>query len=79
MILAEDIFLMVRRALLYSMLAAAPLLGQSKLLRFPDIHGDNVVFVHAGDIWAVSSQGGTARRLTAHPGLELFAEVLPRR
>src|SRR5579871_5043497 len=55
----------------------APLVAQSKLLRFPDIHGDKVAFSHAGDIWVVSSQGGTAHRLTAHPGLELFPKFSP--
>ena len=68
---------MFRRAILCVLLTAIPLLGQSKLLRFPDIHGDKVAFVHAGDIWVVSSQGGTAHRLTAAPGMELFPKFSP--
>ena len=44
--------------------------AQSKLLRFPDIHGDQIVFCYAGDLWRVESSGGLAVRLTAHPGLE---------
>jgi tricorn protease len=36
-----------------------------------------VVFTYAGDLWTVSSQGGIATRLTAHPGLELFAKYSP--
>ena len=51
--------------------------AQTKLLRFPDIQGDRIVFVHAGDIWTVSDQGGRAIRLTAHPGLELFPKFDP--
>lgn len=51
--------------------------AQTKLLRFPDIHGNRIVFVHAGDIWTVSDQGGRAIRLTAHPGLELFPKFDP--
>ena len=51
--------------------------AQTKLLRFPDIHGNRIVFVHAGDIWSVSDQGGRAIRLTAHPGLELFPKFDP--
>jgi tricorn protease len=51
--------------------------GQTKLLRFPDIHRDKVVFTYAGDLWTVSAAGGTATRLTAHPGLELFAKFSP--
>ena len=48
---------------------AAAALGQTKLLRFPDIHGDRVVFTYGGDLWTASTDGGTATRLTAHPGV----------
>jgi tricorn protease len=51
--------------------------AQTKLLRFPDIYKDKVVFTYAGDLWTASTQGGTASRLTAHPGLELFAKFSP--
>ena len=51
--------------------------AQTKLLRFPDIHGDRVVFCYAGDIWTAPATGGTATRLTAHPGLELFPKFSP--
>ncbi|HZS44833.1 MAG TPA: S41 family peptidase [Blastocatellia bacterium] len=51
--------------------------GQTKLLRFPDIHGDKVVFTYAGDLWIASTSGGTATRLTAHSGLEMFAKFWP--
>ncbi len=47
------------------------------LLRFPDIHGDTVVFSYGGDLWRVGAEGGTAVRLTAHPGVELFAKFSP--
>ena len=57
--------------------AAAPAAAQTKLLRFPDVHGDQVVFSHAGDLWLTSTEGGLARRLTAHPGLELFPRFSP--
>src|ERR671933_266968 len=49
----------------------------ARLLRFPDIHGDMIAFVYAGDIWTVPAAGGTARRLTSHPGLELFPKFSP--
>ncbi len=51
--------------------------AQTKLLRFPDIHGDRVVFVYAGDLWVAPAAGGSAARLTAHPGLELFPKFSP--
>ncbi|HWN70997.1 MAG TPA: peptidase S41, partial [Haliangium sp.] len=58
---------------------AATLDGQpvTKLLRYPDIHKDLIVFTYAGDLWLARSTGGTAARLTAHPGLELFAKFSP--
>ena len=49
----------------------------SKLLRFPDVWHDRLVFSYAGDLWTVGTSGGTAMRLTAHPGLELFAKFSP--
>ncbi|MDH3784457.1 MAG: PDZ domain-containing protein, partial [Acidobacteriota bacterium] len=49
----------------------------TRLLRFPDIHGDRVVFVHAGDIWIASSRGGEGHRLTGHTGQELFPKFSP--
>ncbi|MFW5947449.1 MAG: S41 family peptidase, partial [Gemmatimonadota bacterium] len=58
-------------------LAPASAEAQTKLLRFPDIHGDRVVFTYAGDLWTAPADGGTATRLTTHPGLELFARFSP--
>jgi tricorn protease-like protein len=46
-------------------LASGAASGQTKLLRFPDIHKDKVVFTYAGDLWTASTSGGTATRLTA--------------
>ena len=51
--------------------------AETKLLRFPDLHGDKVVFTYAGDLWTAPTGGGLASRLTAHPGLELFAKFSP--
>jgi tricorn protease len=36
-----------------------------------------VVFSYGGDLWLASTDGGTARRLTAHPGQEVFARFSP--
>ena len=58
--------------------AVAPIAAaQSKLLRFPDICNDRVVFTYGGDLWTVSAQGGTAVRVTAGPGLQQSAKFSP--
>jgi len=50
---------------------------ETRLLRFPAIHGDQVVFSYAGDLYTVSSKGGTARKLTSDSGYEMFARISP--
>ncbi len=72
----------VGAALLLALAVALPAAAETptastKLLRFPDIHGDKVVFCYGGDLWTAPSTGGTAVRLTAHPGLELFPKFSP--
>ena len=51
--------------------------AQTKLLRFPDIRGDRVVFTYAGDLWTAPATGGNAMRLTSHAGVELFGKFSP--
>jgi len=51
--------------------------ADTKLLRFPDLYGDQVVFTYAGDLWVANTAGGAARQLTSHPGQELFAKFSP--
>ena len=49
-----------------------------RLLRFPNVHGDKVVFTYAGDLYEVALKGGTARRLTSDEnGYEMFARFSP--
>ena len=55
----------------------SPASAQTKLLRFPAIQGDRVAFTYAGDIWTAPASGGTAARLTAHSGMEVFAHFSP--
>ncbi|MFY9528722.1 MAG: hypothetical protein WAR24_07420, partial [Candidatus Acidiferrales bacterium] len=50
---------------------------EGRLLRFPDIYKDKIVFSYAGDLWLVPTAGGVARRITTHPGLELFPKFSP--
>jgi tricorn protease len=49
----------------------------ARMMRFPDINGDQIVFVYAGDIWTVGAGGGDASQLTSHKGLELFPKLSP--
>ncbi len=48
-----------------------------RLLRFPDIHEQTIVFSYAGDLWTVSSTGGRARRLTGSVGFQNQAKFSP--
>ncbi len=70
-------------AALFAVAASLPLaspsaaLEECRLLRQPDIQGDRIVFAYAGDLWTVASSGGTAARLTTHPGLERFPKFSP--
>ncbi len=49
----------------------------TRLLRMPDINGDLIVFVYAGDIWSVPASGGEAKRLTSDKGLEIYPKISP--
>ncbi len=42
----------------------------TKLLRQPTLHNNDVVFVYANDLWKASVNGGTAIRLTSDDGYE---------
>lgn len=50
---------------------------EARLLRFPHVNGDRLVFSYAGDLYTVSTQGGKARRLTSHIGYEMFPKFSP--
>ncbi|HSR52520.1 MAG TPA: S41 family peptidase [Acidobacteriota bacterium] len=63
--------------MLTALILTGQLWGQTKLLRFPDLHGDQVAFSYAGDLWTASASGGTARRLTSHEGIEIFPKFSP--
>src|SRR5258708_35156456 len=58
-------------------MASAEEMQEGRLMRFPDIYKDKVAFVYGGDIWLASTSGGVARRVTAHPGRELFPKFSP--
>lgn len=45
--------------------------------RFPTLYLDTIVFTAEGDLWSVGVQGGVARRLTTHHGVESNAAISP--
>lgn len=47
--------------------------NEARVLRFPTIFKDQIVFSYAGDLYTVDSAGGVARKLTSHEGFEAFA------
>ena len=49
----------------------------TRLLRFPAVHGNQLVFTYAGDLYTVPLTGGDARKLTNAPGFEMFARFSP--
>ncbi|UCC29410.1 MAG: PD40 domain-containing protein [Phycisphaerales bacterium] len=51
--------------------------AQSHLMRYADVHKDNIVFTYEGDLWLVPSRGGDARRVTSDPGSETWAKFSP--
>ena len=50
---------------------------EARVLRFPTVSGDSIVFSFAGDLFTVPLAGGTARRLTSHEGYEAFPRFSP--
>ena len=57
--------------------ASLPAAANRGYYRFPDIHGDTVIFTSEGDLWKVPAAGGTAQRLTTHRGMESNARFSP--
>ena len=49
----------------------------ARMLRFPDVSADQIVFVYAGDLWIVPKAGGLARRLSSPKGQELLPKFSP--
>src|SRR3984893_3047296 len=50
---------------------------EGRLMRFPDVYKDKVVFFYGGDLWLASTSGGVARRITSSEGRELFPQFSP--
>ncbi|MCJ7674157.1 MAG: hypothetical protein MUO33_03280, partial [Sedimentisphaerales bacterium] len=76
--------MLVLTALLFSLssasIGAEPIrteMPDARMLRFPDVSAESIVFVYAGDLWTVPKEGGLARRLSSPKGQELFAKFSP--
>jgi tricorn protease len=65
--------------LILCLLTAWPAMApeEARVLRFPAIHGDKIVFTYAGDLYLVPASGGIARKLTSHHGYEAFPRFSP--
>lgn len=50
---------------------------ETRLMRFPAIHGNQIVFSYAGDLYTVNAAGGEARKLTSDAGYEMFSHFSP--
>lgn len=50
---------------------------ESRLLRFPSVSKDRIVFTYAGDLYSVPIDGGMATRLTSDIGYEVFSRISP--
>ncbi len=57
--------------------ASAASAQSTRLLRHPAVSKDLVAFEYAGDLWVVGRSGGSARRLTATPGVETEPSFSP--
>src|SRR5215831_1973230 len=64
-------------AALFPFASPASALEECRLLRQPDIQGEHIVFVYAGDLWTVSRRGGVAERITSSDGQEVFPKFSP--
>ena len=72
---------MMKKIILSVFICACALISRSqeeaRLLRFPAIHGNQIVFTYAGDLYTVDKAGGIARKLTSDIGYEMFAKFSP--
>lgn len=50
---------------------------EPRLLLYPTIHGNTVVFSDAGDLWSANLNGGNARRLTSGYGNKVYPFFSP--
>jgi tricorn protease len=68
------------RLMIVGLFLSIPMAGfpkETKLLRYPDIHGNSIVFCYGGDLYIASSDGTQVKRLTSHPGEVMLPKFSP--
>ncbi len=50
---------------------------EARFMKFPDIHGNLIIFSYEGDLWRTGIDGGIAARLTSSPGNEYSPKFSP--
>ncbi|HUR31642.1 MAG TPA: PDZ domain-containing protein, partial [Saprospiraceae bacterium] len=70
----RKLFLLSILVLCYSLLFGQT---EARLLRFPTVSAETIVFSYSGDLYSVSRAGGIARKLTTAEGNEIFARFSP--
>jgi tricorn protease len=63
--------------LAFSSLAFGQQTQEARLMRFPDVYKDKLVFFYGGNLWLAPTSGGMARRITSGQGRELFPKFSP--
>ncbi|MBU8869962.1 MAG: PDZ domain-containing protein [Gemmatimonadales bacterium] len=51
--------------------------AETRLLRYPDLQGDTLVFCYGGDIYTASTGGENVKQITDFPGEELLPKFSP--
>jgi len=64
-------------ALIASSMTLKAASDEARLLRFPTVGGDKIVFTYAGNLYSVDIDGGAAVKLTSHVGYESFPKISP--
>jgi len=49
----------------------------AKMIQYPDVSKDKIVFTYGNDIWIVAKKGGIATKITSPTGREIFAKFSP--
>ena len=62
---------------LFFSLPVAGFPGETRLLRYPDIHRNSIVFCYGGDLYTASGDGTGVKQLTSFPGEEMLPKFSP--